>query len=238
LETTREKIQAWRYLSLMGGSLIFSTATLGRLFDASLWSIALALLPASYALAGTGTFGSYAGFDANGGGNNYLGASQPGPSQLAGLHGHDFGTFTVGDSLLLSGGQLLTWKNGGGDVTGAFISYNVHEASSSAGAFNEISLGWSSNSPLSDAAGNSFSGSGDQKWSQNSGTPDLLSGLAPGDYDLEVYFKATSNEGDRYDSRGGANYVASFAIAIPEPATFMLGLLGMLTVVAMGRRCR
>ena len=142
----------------MGGSLLFSTATLGRIFVASLWSIALALLPASYALAGTGTFGSYAGFDANGGGNNYLGASQPGPSQLAGLHGHDFGTFIVGDSLLLSGGELLTWKNGGGDVTGAFISYNVHEASSSAGAFNEISLGWSSNSPLSDAAGNSFSG--------------------------------------------------------------------------------
>ena len=107
-----------------------------------------------------------------------------------------------------------------------------------AAAFNEISLGWSRNLPLSDAAGNSFSGSGDQKWSQISGTPDLLSGLAPGDYDLEVYFKATSNEGDRYDSRGGANYVASFAIVIPEPATFMLGLLGMLTVVAMGRRCR
>jgi hypothetical protein len=224
----------------MGGSLTFSTATLGRIFVASSWSIALALLPASHALAGTGTFGSHAGFNANGGGNSYLGATHAGSNQLAGLHGHDFGTFSSGDSLLLSGGDLLTWKNEGGDVTGAFIGYNVHEASSSSGTFSEISLGWSNNAPFTNAAGSSFSNYGDQKWAQIASTPDLLSGLAPGDYKLEVYFKATSSEGDRYDSRNGENHVASFAISapIPEPATFMLGLLGMLTVVAMGRRCR
>ena len=227
-------------VSLKSYSFQFSTATERRIFVLSSLIIALLLLPASHALAGTGTFSSYAGFYPNGGGNSYLGASQPGSSQLAELQGYEFGTFTIGDSLLLSGGELLTWKNGGGDVTGAFIGYNVHEASSSPGSFSEITIGWSSNSPFSDAAGNSFSGSGDQKWADMSSTPDLLSGLTPGDYNLEVYFKATSNEGDHYDSRNSENYVASFAISapIPEPATFLLTLFGMLTVVAMGRRCR
>jgi hypothetical protein len=224
----------------MNCSFQFSTATERRIFVLSSLIIALLLLPASHALAGTGTFGSHAGFNANGGGNSYLGATHAGSNQLAGLHGHDFGTFSSGDSLLLSGGELLTWKNGGGNVTGASVGYNVHEASSSPGSFSEISLGWSSNAPFTNAAGSSFSNYGDQKWAQIASTPDLLSGLAPGDYNLEVYFKATSNEGDHYDSRNSENYVASFAISapIPEPATFLLTLFGMLTVVAMGRRCR
>jgi len=224
----------------MNCSFQFSTATERRIFVLSSLIIALLLLPASHALAGTGTFGSHAGFNANGGGNSYLGATHAGSNQLAGLHGHDFGTFSSGDSLLLSGGELLTWKNGGGNVTGASVGYNVHEASSSPGSFSEISLGWSSNAPFTNAAGSSFSNYGDQKWAQIASTPDLLSGLAPGDYNLEVYFKATSNEGDHYDSRNSENYVASFAISapIPEPATFLLTLFGMLTVVAVGRRCR
>lgn len=224
----------------MSGTLKFSTVALRQIFVDSSFVLALLLVPASHVLAGTGIFGSHAGFDANGGGNSYFGATHAGSNQLAGLHGHNFGTFSSGDSLLLSGGELLTWKNGGGDVTGASIGYNVHEASSSPGTFSEISLGWSNNGPFTNAAGSSFSNYGDQKWAQIASTPDLLSGLAPGDYKLEVYFKATSNEGDRYDSRNSENYVASFAISapIPEPGTFLLTLFGMLTVVAMGRRCR
>ncbi len=162
---------------------------------------------------------------------------------LTAFDGHGLGTYTVGDSLLLSGAELLTWKSDGGDVTSAFVSYNVHLNSASAGTFNTVNVSWTSNSPLNDAAGNTFSGSGDQKWANINLTPDLMSGLGAGSYEVEVYFMATTNEGDRYSNNGGSNYVATFDVnaapsGVPEPAALLMAFAGLLSLVAFSRRRR
>lgn len=226
---TRTRLMSAKYISRIS------------LRSISLCSILLLLL-ASPVFAGTGTFGSYIGVD-DGGGNTFYGASQPGSNFLTAFDGHGLGTYTVGDSLLLSGAELLTWKSDGGDVTSAFVSYNVHLNSASAGTFNTVNVSWTSNSPLNDAAGNTFSGSGDQKWANINLTPDLMSGLGAGSYEVEVYFMATTNEGDRYSNNGGSNYVATFDVnaapsGVPEPAALLMAFAGLLSLVAFSRRRR
>lgn len=207
----------------------------------SLCSILL-LLVASSAFAGTGTFGSYIGVD-NGGGNAWYGGTQPGGLYLNNFNGADLGDYTVGDSLLLSGGELLTWKSDGGNVTGAYINFNVHATGVAAGSFTSVNVSWTSDSPLNDAAGNTFTGTGDQKWANINLTPDLMSGLGAGSYDVEVYYMATTSEGDRYSNNGGANYIASFDVndapsSVPEPAALLMALAGLLSLVVFSRRRR
>ena len=218
----------------MGG-----TTKLSYLFATGLLLVAASLIPLT-ASAGTGVFGSYVGID-NGGGNAWYGANQPGPTTLWAFDGADLGDFTVGDSVLLSGGELLTWKSDGGDVTGANLYYSVYADGSSAGSFNQVGINWTSNSAFNDAAGNNFVGGGDQKWSTMTSAPDLLSGLGAGDYNLAVYFMANTNEGDRYDSNGGNNYIAAFSVsepspAVPEPASAMLLIAAVLPLALLRRR--
>ena len=141
---------------------------------------------------------------------------------------------------LLSGGELLTWKGSEGDVSGANLYYSVYADGSSAGSFNQIGINWTSNSTFNDAAGNTFIGGGDQKWSTMTSSPDLLSGLVAGDYNLAVYFMANTNEGDRYDSNSGNNFVASFSLsnpgpAVPEPAAAMLLVTAVLPLALLRR---
>ena len=190
------------------------------------------------ALAGTGTFGSYIGID-NGSGNAWYGATQPGPTTLWAFDGSDLGDFTVGDSLLISGGELLTWKSDSGDVTGANLYYSIDATGTTPASFTGIGINWSSNSPFNDAAGNAFTNSSDQKWASITSTPDVLSGLTDGDYSLSVYFEASTNEGTRTDNNGGANYVANFSVAsasvVPEPAALLL-LIGGIAPLALLRR--
>ena len=148
----------------------------------------------------------------------------------------------MGDNLLLTGAELLTYKNGGSDVTQGHIFYNVHDQGVGPGSFTDVTVNWTSNAPFNDAANNFFNNSGDQKWSGISSTPDLLTGLGAGSYEVEVYLMINSSEGDIYDSHGGANYVATFTVsspaAIPEPAACLLALFGALTWLALGRRRR
>jgi len=209
-----------------------------KLFIRCILTVALVTLIVPIALAGTGTFGSYIGID-TGGGNSWYGANQPGPATLTGFDGEDLGDFTVGDSLLISGGEILTWKSDGGDVWGGGLYYAVHTSGTAAGSFTSIELNWTANAPFNDAAGNSFSGGSDQKWSNINSTPDVLSGLGAGDYDLSVYLVASTNEGTRTDNNGGSNYVANFSVAavpgVPEPATYMLFVIGVIPLL-LGRR--
>jgi len=212
---------------------------LSYLFATGLLLVAASLIPLT-AIAGTGTFGSYIGID-NGGGNAWYGATQPGPTTVWNFDGADLGDFTTGDSVLISGGELLTWKSDGGDITGANLFYSVYADGSSAGSYNQVGINWTSNSAFNDAAGNNFVNGGDQKWSTMTSSPDLLSGLGAGDYNLAVYFVANTNEGDRYDSNSGNNFVASFSLsnpspAVPEPASAMLLVAAVLPLALLRRR--
>lgn len=198
---------------------------------------------ATVSFGATGVFGSYVGINANGGGNTFYGAQQPGSNFLTAFHGLNLGTFNNvnGDTLVLSGGELLTFKNSGGDVTGAEIQWRVNQitAPSSTGTFVAISLGFTANATFNDAANNTFSTPGDQKWAEIASTPNVLTGLSgtianPIQYELEVFFKATTNEGDHFSNNGGSNYKATFTV-VPEPSVGLLALFG-LGVMALRRR--
>ena len=208
-------------------------------FTTALLVVAVSLIPLT-AVAGTGTFGSYIGVDVgDGGGNVWYGGTQPGSTTLDSFDGKDLGDFTVGDSMLISGGELLTWKSDGGDVTGATLHYSVYEASASPVTWNQMTINWASNSPFNDAAGNNFSGGGDQKWANPTSTPDVLSGVGSGDYNLAVYFEASTSEGARYDSNGGNNFISTFSVvssAVPEPSAFFIALGGFLSLALLRRK--
>jgi hypothetical protein len=199
----------------------------------------ISLVPFATADAETGIFGSYIGID-SGSGNVWYGADQPGPSTLWGFDGADLGDFTVGDSMHISGAELLTWKNSGGDVTGTSVNYGIYALGASASSWGGTTISWSNNSPFNDAAGNYFSDGGNQKWANIDSTPDVLSGIPAGNYNFAIYFTASTNEGTKYDSNGGNNYVASFSVAsassVPEPAACLILIAGIIPLALLRRR--
>lgn len=144
----------------------------------------------------------------------------------------------LGDSLTISAAEVLTFKDGSSDVTGAELNYRVYASGSTAGSFTAVSIGWSSNRPFTDLLGNNYGGSGggDQSWGNISSTPDIAAGLSAGSYVLEVFWKVTSSDGDHHVNNNGNNYTASFSV-VPEPSTFALlaGLAG-LAAIALRRR--
>ncbi|MEZ0543051.1 T9SS type A sorting domain-containing protein [Fibrella arboris] len=104
--------------------------------------------------------------------------------------------------ITLKGGQIKTYKNNGGDVTGARLYYRVYPTGSPAGTFTLVGLPFGSN----------LNGGGDQLWENTGANINLASGLPSGNYTVEVYWQITTNQGDRYDSNGGANFRATFTV--------------------------
>ncbi|GIZ14991.1 alpha-amylase family glycosyl hydrolase [Capnocytophaga catalasegens] len=153
-----------------------------------------------FANADTGIYGSFVIADVGQGGVTYYDC-------LGNTSNPDFenlGNFKAGMSLMLKGAEIKTWKNGSGNITGAFMYYRVYKAGESPLHFTEIPLAW-----VEDGTdGNPTN----QKWAETSKNINLLSGLGIGSYVIEVYFKATTNEGDKYDSNNSANYKATFEI--------------------------
>jgi hypothetical protein len=202
--------------------------------------------------ADDGIFANYIGLNVNGGGNVWYGLIQPGPNTLTAFQGLSIGTFTTSQTLLISGGEVDTYKNEGANdatqgnnVTGAYLGYEVNELTPAniPGSFSYLSLGFTANEPFNDAASNPDSTSGDQKWAQIPSTPNVISGLVPGTYQLEVYFYATTSDTDNdtstpdlYSSNNGNNYIANFTV-VPEPTTLALaGLSGLAAFLGIRRR--
>jgi hypothetical protein len=134
----------------------------------------------------------------------------------------------MGQTLTLTGGSLLTFKNGASNVTGAFLDYRVFSGTPS-GSFTEISLPFNQDNVNGNA--------GDQRWATESSTVNLLAGLAPGSYELGVFLRETSSDGGAFSSNGGANYGATFVV-VPEFSGRVLFLLPALLGVFFLRRRR
>lgn len=209
-----------------------------NLFATGIVMVAALLIPLS-ASAAVGTFGSYIGIDDDSGsGNVWYGGTQPGPNTLDSFHGKWLGDYLIGDQMLISGAELLTWKNGGGDITGAKIHFSIYESTAAPVTWNTTDINFSNNAPFNDAAGNNFANAGDQKWANITATPDVLYGVGNGLYDLAIFLEATTNEGNVFDNNGGANYVAQFRVGpgTPEPSTFLLLFIGLLLPLTQLRK--
>lgn len=146
-----------------------------------------------------GIFESYVILNVKNAGNAYY--DMQASTTNADFQGANLGTFTAGsESLVFAGGEVKTYKNNGGDVTGGKVAYSVYSGTPS-GVFSEVAFGW-----IEDL------GNGDQKWASTSGTTNIITGLAPGTYTLEVYSEASTNVGTKYSNNGGANYKATFDV--------------------------
>ena len=193
-----------------------------------------ALLIPSISHGATGVFGSYLEIFTTSG-TVYVAQQYTGSNPS--FNGANLGTFDLTDDLSISRASLLTWKSdegGVGDVTGAEIQYRVYPTSGSPGSFTTVALGFGSNAPSTDLGGNGFGGGGDQEWRSTINVDLMAAAGGTGDYTVEVFYRAFTNEGDRFSNNGGANYTATFSI-IPEPSTALLGGLGMLALLRRRR---
>jgi hypothetical protein len=131
------------------------------------------------------------------GGANNDGSSSPFAS-------HAFGNVT---QLTLNGGEIKSWKNNGGNVTGAKLYYRVYVSSPAPNPlpnFSELDLPWVEDLPSNE----------DQKWAKADYAIDILSGLSSSEtYTMEVYWKiTTSNVGDKLDDNSGSYFASSFTV--------------------------
>ena len=133
--------------------------------------------------------------------------------------GPSLGTFQQGvDTLTLNGGEDLTYKNSGNNVSAAQVFYQLD-----GGGFNQISLVFNQD--------NVNSNSGDQRWYFDGANINLLSGLSVGSHTFSIYFRDDNNVADPfhdYISNLNHNYSATFTIApAPEPTAGILVASGL-----------
>lgn len=121
----------------------------------------------------------------------------------------DLGTFVPGtNTLTLRGVEHNVYKCGSSDLTSTRLMYRIYSTSGSGGAFSSINVPWTSGF-------NNGCGGQDQQWSLTGHNLNVLTGLAPGSYFLEVYSEASVTNccgGMVYAGNGGANYKATFTI--------------------------
>ncbi|HMP73744.1 MAG TPA: PEP-CTERM sorting domain-containing protein [Kiritimatiellia bacterium] len=67
---------------------------------------------------------------------------------------------------------------------------------------------------------------------------DVLNGIGPGDYRLQVWYNATDGNVTVWDSNSGANFTSGIISVVPEPSTSLLMLLGALGIMGVRRRIR
>lgn len=203
-------------------------------------------LASSSAFAATGFFGSYINVTSsnqNAGAATWYDLQAPGgfrASDPADFSSFSFGTFdpTAGGIFNLTGVEGLTYKDtgAGDDVTAVNFNYRIIKSGDPAGSFITQSVGWTADATFADAAGTSYSGSGDQKWADTAAWQplNLLTGLTSGDYTLEVYLQGAGNRGDFYSNNGGPNYIANFTV-VPETSTSLLGAVAALALLRRKR---
>ncbi|MBA4318422.1 MAG: hypothetical protein C0412_08480, partial [Flavobacterium sp.] len=143
----------------------------------------------------------------NGGGDTYYDLQVNTPN-------NDFtgsiGSFCQTGSLIVAGAENKVFKCSPNDITGNSLRYRVYSGSP-IGSFQTVGLGHASDD------GASVCGGLNQTWRSTSNPTNILTGLAPGTYTLEVYTEAAYSSngicaGTHYSNNGGANYKATFTV--------------------------
>ncbi len=121
------------------------------------------------------------------------------------------GSFCTNETLVIAGAENKDFKCSPNDITGNSLKYRVYTGIPGSLAFQTV--------PISTVISTVSTGSTcfDQTWQNTSNTTNILAGLAPGTYTLEVYTEAayTSNgicAGTHFANNGGANYKATFTV--------------------------
>jgi hypothetical protein len=142
------------------------------------------------------------------------------------------GTFNPyeGGTLTLTGGSLLTYQHGDTVDTGsATLNYEIYQLGGS-GTYTSFNL------PFNEM--NVAGSSGDTRFDTESQAINVLSGLAPGSYEISTYGNATADGGTGpiFESNGGNDFGATFMV-VPEASTWvsLLAALGGL-ILLRGRR--
>jgi MYXO-CTERM domain-containing protein len=138
-----------------------------------------------------------------------------------------FGTFNLSDSLALKGFEYKTFNDNGSNVTFANLFYRIYQGSPS-GAFQQVQT----NTPISNVGNN-------KTWQVTNGTTNLLNGLTPGNYTVQIYTESYTNAvntaGNIFGFTAGAgNPTATFTV-VPEPSAALLGGLGALALMRRRR---
>ncbi len=111
------------------------------------------------------------------------------------FNGHNLGSFNLGSSLTLNGGQIKTRKTGAANVCGGKLWYAVYPASGSAGAFTAINLSnylcTYPDFPCRITFG--LNNNGEQVIENISNTTNILTSLPSGDYKIAVFVDANGS---------------------------------------------
>ncbi|MBK7037543.1 MAG: hypothetical protein IPH42_14670 [Bacteroidetes bacterium] len=158
--------------------------------------------------AQSGIYESYAVLNLNGAGNTYydMQAVTGNPD----LNGANLGSFVIGQTLVVAGGENKTFKCSPCNITNGTLNYRVWTGTPS-GSFTGVNLPFNANL-------GSGCGGNDQSWSTTGNATNILSGLPAGNYTLEIYSTADYDgcgSGTHYSSNGGANYAATFTVTCP-----------------------
>lgn len=134
-----------------------------------------------------------------------------------------FGTLSLADTLVVKGFEYRTYENNSSDVTHGNLFYRVFPTGSPSGGFTQIT----------DSLNN------DDLWTRTDGTANLLSGLSPGNYTIQLYTESYTNavnsSGNIFGFTAGAgNPTASFTL-VPEPSAALLGSLGLMGLLRRRR---
>jgi len=164
--------------------------------------------------AQSGIYESYAILKINGGGNTYydLQASTGNPD----FQGANLGTFYSGNSLILNGGQNKVYVCTPDDITSGNLYYRIYKISDTPPSFtNSIQF----LDPVINYPGAACSGTGkNQDWESKTAGINVLGGLTPGTYYLEVYTNADYKVSGvqqgipHYANNGALNYKSQFTL--------------------------
>ena len=161
-------------------------------------------------------------------GNEYFNLFNSGNTNFNGLN---FGTFECDDTFILNGAQQLTHKCGDHNISYSELNYSIQPQGNPHTTFTVLEIFFNSDLTTSNYCSNT---SIDQNWQTNGAGINVLSGLIPGTYELQVYTRTEREDSsgslsDMFISNFGANFTATFTV-IDSTAPVLVGVPSDITV--------
>ncbi len=152
---------------------------------------------------------SFAILNINGSGNSYydLKASTANPD----LQGANLGSYSTGiNTLILNGAQNKVYKCASDNITRCDLWYRIYKNGATPPSFTSTTIFYTADLGIAGCGGVN------QQWESSAAGINVLNGLTPGNYFLEVYttadFTYPTGNGTHYANNSGANYIASFTV--------------------------